>query len=262
MVKTRGDPQFCQVPLATGKAAARTPGSRARVPRTVLAFLTGNVHRTMRIAMGRNGLPLLLVMAGVLLVGCAPDDGTDRDADRTFDQVQPTTDTDPARDQGDGMEIEVDLDARELHVRRDGRIAETHSVAVGSEEWPTRTGDWTIDEVVLNPRWVPPDEEWAEDEDEIEAGDPDNPLGVAQLVYDRPRSVHGTNEPGSIGQAVSHGSIRVTNEVARQLARQVMEAGGVADGDERLRRAEEDPETSQTVRLTRGIPIRVVSGNR
>jgi lipoprotein-anchoring transpeptidase ErfK/SrfK len=212
--------------------------------------------------MNRNTLSWLLLLAGVLLVGC---DRTDRDmdADAGLDQVQtqPWPDGDPMQDRTHGMEIEVDLAARELYVRRNGQISETHPVAVGSEEWPTRTGEFSIDEVVLNPRWVPPDEEWAEDEDEVEAGDPDNPLGVAQLVYDRPRSVHGTNEPGSIGQAVSHGSIRVSNEVARDLARQVMEAAGIQDADQRLRRAEENPDQSQTVQLPRGIPIRVVEGS-
>jgi hypothetical protein len=209
--------------------------------------------------MRSNVLSPVLLLAAFLFVGC---DGTDRDmdADPGADQVQPMPDADPMRDRAGGLEIEVDISARELHVRRDGRVTETHPVAVGSEEWPTRTGEFTIDEVVLNPRWVPPDEEWAEDEDEVEPGDPENPLGVAQLVYDRPRSVHGTNEPASIGEAVSHGSIRVSNDVARDLARQVMEAAGVQDIEQRMRRAEEDPERSETVRLPRGIPIRVVDG--
>jgi hypothetical protein len=202
----------------------------------------------------------LLLLGSMVLVGC---DTTDRDMDRDpgTDQVQQVPGPDPMQDRADGLEIEVDLAARELHVRRGGQISETHPVAVGSEEWPTRTGEFTIDEVVLNPRWVPPDEEWAEDEDEVEAGDPENPLGVAQLVYDRPRSVHGTNAPESIGQAVSHGSIRVSNEVARDLARQVMEAGGVEDADQRLSRAEANPDQSQTIRLPRGIPIRVTEGS-
>jgi hypothetical protein len=211
--------------------------------------------------MRSNVLSPVLLLAAFLFVGC---DGADRDmdADPGADQVQPMPDADPMRDRVGGLEIEVDIAARELHVRRDGRVTETHPVAVGSEEWPTRTGEFTIDEVVLNPRWVPPDEEWAEDEDEVEPGDPENPLGVAQLVYDRPRSVHGTNEPASIGQAVSHGSIRVSNEVARNLARQVMEAAGVQDIEQRMRRAQEDPERNETVRLPRGIPIRVVDGAR
>jgi lipoprotein-anchoring transpeptidase ErfK/SrfK len=204
---------------------------------------------------------LMLVLASMALVGC---DTRDRDAetDPGTDQVQPLPDPDPMQDRADGLEIEVDIAARELHVRRGGQISETHPVAVGSEEWPTRTGEFTIDQVVLNPRWVPPDEEWAEDEDEVEPGDPENPLGVAQLIYDRPRSVHGTNEPESIGQAVSHGSIRVSNDVARALARQVMEAAGVQDANQRLDRAEQNPDQSQTIQLPRGIPIRVMEGSR
>jgi hypothetical protein len=209
--------------------------------------------------MGKIALSPMVLLLGVLLVGCERAD-RDADADRGMDQTQPLPDIDPMADRGGGLEIEVDLAARELRVHRDGRVVETHQVAVGSDEWPTRTGRFTIDEVVLNPRWVPPAEEWAEDEDEIEAGDPENPLGLAQLVYDRPRSIHGTNEPASIGQAVSHGSIRVHNEVALELARQVMEAGGVRDGEERIRRAEQNPEQEQTIRLERGIPIRVVEG--
>jgi lipoprotein-anchoring transpeptidase ErfK/SrfK len=151
----------------------------------------------------------------------------------------------------------VNLDARELYVYRGGQRVETHPVAVGSDEWPTRTGEWTIDEVVFNPRWVPPEEEWAEDEEEVEPGDPENPLGTAQLVYDRPRSVHGTNEPGSIGQAVSHGSIRVRNEVAEALARLVMQAGGVDNGEARMQEAEANRDREVTVSIPRPVPIRV-----
>ena len=64
------------------------------------------------------------------------------------------------------------------------------------------------------------------EEEVAEPGDPENPLGRAQLVYSPPNTIHGTNAPESVGQAVSHGSIRVTNEVAMELAREVMEAGG------------------------------------
>jgi lipoprotein-anchoring transpeptidase ErfK/SrfK len=153
------------------------------------------------------------------------------------------------------MRLEVNIQARELYVYRNGQRTETHGVAVGSAEWPTRTGEWTIGEVIFNPRWVPPDEEWAEDEDEEEPGAETNPLGRAQLVYDRPRSIHGTNQPGSIGQAVSHGSIRVTNEVALQLAREVMRAGGVENVDQRVREGEQNRNREVTVRLPNPVPI-------
>ena len=126
------------------------------------------------------------------------------------------------------MRIEVDLASRQLRVLRGGTAAQTYPVAVGTEKWPTQTGSWTITQVVWNPEWVPPrEEEWAKDEKPKDPGASDNPLGRVQLVYDPPRTIHGTNEPASIGKAASHGSIRMRNEDAEALARDVMAAGGV-----------------------------------
>jgi lipoprotein-anchoring transpeptidase ErfK/SrfK len=206
----------------------------------------------------RTALSPILFLGVILWGGCRAEV---RDAELDTDPVRAPTDVaSPAPPPEPDLRIEVDIAARELYVFRAGVVVETHPVAVGTEEWPTRTGEWTIDEVVLNPRWVPPDEAWAEEEDEVEPGDPDNPMGAAQLVYDRPRSIHGTNEPGSIGRAVSHGSIRVHDDVALELARQVMEAAGVDDIDRRMRRAEEQPDSSHTIRLPRGIPVTVRDG--
>lgn len=224
--------------------------------------------------MRRTYLRALGVVLGsaLLAAGCAP---ADRETDRDVAvEVQPAQDTltptgmaplpapgtAPGQQDGAPMRIEVDIAARQLHVYRDGQRTETHPVAVGSSEWPTRTGEWTIGQVVWNPRWVPPEEAWAEDEEPTEPGDPDNPLGVAQLIYDAPRTIHGTNEPSSVGQAVSHGSIRVTNEVAAQLARQAMEAGGAPRDEAWFRRVQDNRTRSEEVTLSRPIPIRVHDG--
>ncbi|MBW3628111.1 MAG: L,D-transpeptidase [Gemmatimonadetes bacterium] len=159
------------------------------------------------------------------------------------------------------MRLEVNLAARELYVyRKEERVA-TYPVAVGSSEWPTPTGEWSIGQVIWNPRWIPPQEEWAEDEEVSEPGDPDNPLGRAQLVYRAPNSVHGTNEPASLGKAVSHGSIRVSNEVATKLAREVMEAGGAGKDEAWYRSARENRKERQDVNIPNPIPIRVVAGS-
>jgi lipoprotein-anchoring transpeptidase ErfK/SrfK len=159
------------------------------------------------------------------------------------------------------LRLEVNVAERELYVyRNDQRIA-THPVAVGTREWPTRTGEWTINQVVFNPRWTPPkEEEWAKDEEVSEPGDPENPLGVAQLVYDAPRSIHGTNEPESLGKAESHGSIRIANDVARQLARQVMEAGGAQRDESFFQQVRENRKERVEVAIPNPIPISVVSG--
>jgi lipoprotein-anchoring transpeptidase ErfK/SrfK len=155
------------------------------------------------------------------------------------------------------VRLEVDLTARKLHVYRDSQLTATHSVAVGSPEWPTRTGEWHVTQVVWNPEWVPPDESWAEEREPRQPGDPANPLGRAQLIYDPPRTIHGTNDPTSIGKAVSHGSIRVTNAVAMQLARELMEATGAGKDESWYKSARDNRTVKQIVDLPQRVPIRV-----
>lgn len=190
----------------------------------------------------------------VLLAACAsPDAGTADTATpagtTTAAQALPAPEPD--------MRIEVDLAARQLYVVRAGARVATHPVAVGSTEWPTQTGEWKIVQTVWNPEWTPPDESWADEREPRKPGDPKNPLGRIQLVYDPPRSIHGTNQPSSIGKAVSHGSIRVTNEVGVQLARLVMEAGGAAKDDAWYTQAQANRTEKQIIDLPRPIPIRV-----
>ncbi len=176
-------------------------------------------------------------------------------------QVQPPPAPPPPPPPPD-LRLEVNLATRKLYVyRKDERVA-TYPVAVGSKKWPTPTGEWTIGQVIWNPRWIPPKEEqWAEDEEIKEPGDPENPLGRAQLVYRAPNSIHGTDEPESLGKAVSHGSIRVSNTVALKLARQVVEAGGAGKDESWYREARENRKERREVLLPNPVPIRVVAGD-
>lgn len=113
-------------------------------------------------------------------------------------------------------------------------------------------------QVVWNPEWIPPKEEqWAEDKDPKAPGAPDNPLGRVQLVYDPPRTVHGTNDPSSIGKAVSHGSIRMANADIVQLARRVMEMAGAPKDDSFYQRAARNRTEKIIVDLPQRVPIRV-----
>lgn len=222
----------------------------------------------------------MMVACGAALFalgGCVVEDGTDENQQATTAQTQtqqpagtavpgqqpaqPATPPAPPAPPPPDLRLEVNVAERELYVyRNDERIA-THPVAVGTSEWPTRTGEWTIGQVVFNPRWTPPkEEEWAKDEEVQEPGDPENPLGVAQLVYDAPRSIHGTNEPESLGKAESHGSIRIANSVARDLARMVMEAGGAQRDDAFFQQVRQNRRERVEVAIPNPVPIRVVSG--
>ncbi len=154
--------------------------------------------------------------------------------------------------------IEVDLNAKRLTVFDGDKQVGTYRVAVGSTQWPTQTGEWSITQVVWNPEWIPPkDESWAEAKDPKKPGAPDNPLGRAQLVYDPPRTVHGTNEPQSIGKAVSHGSIRLANADVVKIARQLMEATGVQKDDAWYRQVQLNRTERVPVDLPKRVPIRV-----
>lgn len=155
------------------------------------------------------------------------------------------------------MRIEVDIKARQLHVLKGGQRTASHPVAVGSEKWPTRPGEWNITQVVWNPDWNPPDESWAEEREPRESGDPKNPMGRAQLVYDPPRSIHGTNQASSIGKAVSHGSIRLANEVIVKLAQEVMESAGAAKDAAWYRETQQNRKQKQIIDLPKVVPIRV-----
>ena len=154
--------------------------------------------------------------------------------------------------------IEVDLNAKQLTLFDGDTRVGTYRVAVGSKQWPTQTGDWSITQVVWNPEWKPPkDEAWAESKDPKEPGAPDNPLGRAQLVYDPPRTVHGTNEPQSIGKAVSHGSIRLSNADVVTVARRLMDVTGVKKDDAWYRQVQQNRTEKVPVNLPQRVPIRV-----
>jgi len=109
--------------------------------------------------------------------------------------------------------IVVDVSQRRLRLFRFGKLAFETAVSVGASSTPTPLGRFFVNE-----RYVLPD-----------ASGPFGPaaLGISAhsdvlqhvWVEDGPIGIHGTNEPGSIGHAVSHGCIRVSNTVMRRLFR-------------------------------------------
>lgn len=209
--------------------------------------------------------------AAFLLAGCVVSEKNDTPADSAaVSSTQPLPPAQPMpmpMDSGNmamgdtsaagGMRVEVDLTARKLTFYKGADGTETYPVAVGSEKWPTQPGNWTIKQVVWNPEWTPPDESWAEEREPRKPGDPKNPLGRAQLVYDPPRSIHGTNQPSSIGKSVSHGSIRMRNEDITKLGRELMEMSGVGKDSAFYRGVATKRTEKVVVDLPRPVPIRV-----
>ncbi len=202
----------------------------------------------------------LLPLLSILLLGCpAPD--RERPAEPPPQPEPVGIDPTAAAREGEGrFRLEVNRATRELYVYQDGQRVDTHQVAVGQDEYPTPTGEYRIHKVIWNPEWIPPDSDWAEDRERKAPGDPDNPMGRAQLLFDRPYSIHGTDELESLGRAASHGSVRISNEVVTELARRVMEEGGASRPESWYREAQERRTEKREVDLPNPIPLRIYEG--
>ncbi|MGH6874391.1 MAG: L,D-transpeptidase, partial [Aestuariivirgaceae bacterium] len=109
--------------------------------------------------------------------------------------------------------IVVKTQERRLYYLTGSGIALSYSVAVGrpQRQWQGKT--W-ISRKLRNPTFVPPAFIRKREPSlprSIPPG-PHNPLGAAVLVLgDGTYGIHGTNKPQLIGEAVSHGCIRMGN---------------------------------------------------
>ncbi len=107
--------------------------------------------------------------------------------------------------------IEIDLSERTLVLREAGEPILTTTVAVGTSENPTPTGTFFItDKLATDPDGAYGPHAfgvsaWSETLSEFAGGD--GQIGL-----------HGTNRPELLGDAVSHGCIRVGNDVIVELA--------------------------------------------
>lgn len=162
-----------------------------------------------------------------------------------------------ARTEMQGLRFVVDQSDRELRVFRGDELVRTHDVAVGTEENPTPTGEFSFNRVDLNPRWIPPDSEWAEDREPQPPGDPDNPMGRARLVFQMPYTIHGTDNLDSLGKAVSHGSIRVANENVIPLAEMLLKAGGSWEGQQWFQQMTQNRSEEFQIPLEEEVPLEI-----
>jgi lipoprotein-anchoring transpeptidase ErfK/SrfK len=108
------------------------------------------------------------------------------------------------------MKIVVSLQDHKLALVEDGKVVKVYPVAVGKRSTPSPVGTFTIQRRVMNPtyshdgRTVPPG--------------PHNPVGSRWMGLSiRGYGIHGTNEPGSIGNAASHGCIRMAKADLEEL---------------------------------------------
>jgi hypothetical protein len=142
----------------------------------------------------------------------------------------------PAEAPRTGTVVTIDVATNRLYLFQDGELVDQSLAATGSEKvlkhgrriwlFHTPQGHHKVLRKIVHPVWYKPD--WAF----IEAGErvppPDSPrrqvrghLGKYALDLGEGIMIHGTDEFDSIGRKVSHGCIRLPNDMLKTLYRSV-----------------------------------------
>ncbi|HYH79572.1 MAG TPA: L,D-transpeptidase [Longimicrobium sp.] len=154
--------------------------------------------------------------------------------------------------------IIVDLSERTLYALSGDDVIRSWPVAVGLEGYDTPAGAYRISHMIWNPRWVPPRSAWARDRKPEPPGAISNPMGRVKMFFREPDLyIHGTYLPSSLGNARSHGCIRMRNIDAVELARIVMIHGGSDRPADWYQQAVTVADTSREVRLETPVRLRI-----
>lgn len=158
----------------------------------------------------------------------------------------------------ENFSLTVDLSERTLFLMSGDQVVRTFPVSVGTSDYPTPNGTFRIRKVIWNPSWRPPPSAWARDDEPQPPGSTSNPMGRVKIFFQEPDYyIHGTYLPGSLGNARSHGCIRMRNIDAVELARIIMINAGARQDQEWYRETIAKKETSREVVLPRAVPITV-----
>jgi lipoprotein-anchoring transpeptidase ErfK/SrfK len=91
------------------------------------------------------------------------------------------------------------------------KFTKSYPVAVGQQGLETPAGLYHIENKQVNPSWSVPNSAWAGDlAGQVIPPGPEDPLKARWLGIFDGAGIHGTDETWSIGQAVSHGCVRMT----------------------------------------------------
>lgn len=156
------------------------------------------------------------------------------------------------------VSLKVDVSERRLYVVEDGEVIESYPVAVGKPGHATPRGAYSVRRIIWNPRWVPPEAEWAKKKTPKAPGDPDNPMGRVKIFFREPDYyLHGTNATESLGSAASHGCVRMRNSDIIELAQLLMDHGGAPVSPGLVQRLINRVKQTKEVRLSRPVRLRV-----
>lgn len=156
---------------------------------------------------------------------------------------------------GPSIHLIIDTSAKQLAVLKDEDTVRTYPIAVGTAKYPTPTGNFKIHQIDWNPDWTPPEGDWAKNKEYTPPSHPDNPMGRVRIVYQMPYTIHGTKDLQSLGEAESHGSVRMANADVIELAKFIMKESGTEKGEDWYKNVLADSAKMVSVKLQDSIPL-------
>ncbi len=155
-------------------------------------------------------------------------------ANEMEDQADAQTGT-PAENTGSGAGVVVKIDTKSnmLGVYQGEKLIAAYLVTVGSTHTASPIGEWKVRHISGMPTF-------RYDKEMLQHGKrsgnfhllppgPRNPVGVMWIALNKKGiGIHGTNEPGSIGHAASHGCIRLANWDVVRLATKIKPGDNVS----------------------------------
>jgi lipoprotein-anchoring transpeptidase ErfK/SrfK len=109
-----------------------------------------------------------------------------------------------------GTHLVIKLSDRRVYIYQNQALKQSYPVAIGKAGWETPTGNYKVMDKEPNPVWEHP---WT---GEVILEGPKNPLGARWIGFwtDGVNSIgfHGTPAEELVGQAVSHGCVRMRNQ--------------------------------------------------
>jgi lipoprotein-anchoring transpeptidase ErfK/SrfK len=110
----------------------------------------------------------------------------------------------------DNTHLVIKLSQRRVYVYQDNQEKVSYPIAIGKAGWETPTGSYKVIDMQRYPAWEHP---W---NGKVIPPGPDNPLGVRWIAFwtDGRNLIgfHGTPNEELVGQAVSHGCVRMRNQ--------------------------------------------------
>ena len=129
--------------------------------------------------------------------------------------------------------IKIDTKTNMLGVFQGEKLIAAYPVTIGSEHLASPIGEWKVSRITKMPTF-------RYDKEMLQHGmrsgnfhllppGPRNPVGVMWIALNKKGiGMHGTNEPGSIGRAASHGCIRLANWDVVRLATKIKPGDNVS----------------------------------